>query len=44
MIESNKLKELDIENCTCYYYDDIIKIEDFDFDRVLRDDKSHKSI
>ena len=44
MIESNKLKELDIENRTCYYYDDIIKIEDFDFDRVLRDDKSRKSI
>ena len=44
MIESNKLKELDIENHTCYYYDDMIKIEDFDFDRVLRDEKSHKSI
>ena len=44
MIESNKLKELDIENLTCYYYDDIIKIEDFDFDKILRDEKSYKSI
>ena len=22
---SNKLKEIDIENCTCYYFDDIIE-------------------
>ena len=28
-MESNdKLKEFDIKNCTCYYFDDIIKSED----------------
>ena len=28
----NNLKEINIRNRTCYYFDDIIKIEDFDFD------------
>ena len=23
------------KNCTCYYFNDIIKIEDFDFDNIL---------
>ena len=25
----------------CYYFDDIIKLEDFDFDNILIDEKSH---
>ena len=32
MDSNNKLKEIIIKNCTCYNFDDIIKIEDFDFD------------
>ena len=28
----------------CYYFDDIIKFEDFDFDNNLIDEKSHKNI
>ena len=40
-MESNdKLKEIDIKNRTCYYFDNIIKIEDFDNDDILRDEKS----
>ena len=40
-MESNdKLKEIDIKNCTCYYFNNIITIEDFDFDNV----KSYKNI
>ena len=31
MESNNELKEIDIKNRTCYYFDDIIKIEDFDF-------------
>ena len=31
-----------IENSTCYYFDDIIKLEDFDLDNILIDEKSHK--
>ena len=32
---TDKLKEINVKNCTCYYFDDIIKIEDFDFDNIL---------
>ena len=42
-MESNdELKEIDIKNC--YYFDDIIKIEDFDFNNLLLDEKSYRSI
>ena len=35
-MESNdQLKEVDIKNRACYYFDDIIKIEDFDPDNFL---------
>ena len=37
MISNDKLKEIDIKNCKCYYFDDIIKIEDFDLDNILID-------
>ena len=28
----------------CYYFNDIIEIEDFDFDNILKDKKSYKNI
>ena len=28
----------------CYYFDDKIKLEDFDLDNILIDEKSHKNI
>ena len=37
MVSNDKLKEIDIKNCMCYYFDDIIKIEDFDLDNILID-------
>ena len=38
-MESNdKLKETDIKNCRCCYFDDIIKIEDFDPTMALKGD------
>ena len=40
----NNLKEINIKNCTCYYFDDMIKIEDFGFDIILLDEKSYKNI
>ena len=44
-MESNdKLKEIDIKNCTCYYFHDIIKIEDLDLDNILTDEKSYENI
>ena len=44
-MESNdKLKEVDIKNDWCYYFDDTIRIEDFDFNKILLDEKSHGNI
>ena len=34
-----KLKEIDIKNCTCYHFDSQIKIELFNLDNILRDEK-----
>ena len=39
-MENNKLKEVNFKNCTCYYFDHIIEIEDFDFDNICIDEKS----
>ena len=40
--ESNdKLKEIDIENYMCYYFNGIIKIEDFDLEIILIDEISY---
>ena len=35
-MESNdELIEIDIKNRACYYFDDIIRLQDFDFDKIL---------
>ena len=34
-MENNKYKEVCIKNRTCYYFDDIIKLQDFDIDNIL---------
>ena len=42
-MESNdELKEIDNKNHTCYYFNDIIKDRDFDFDNISLDRKSYK--
>ena len=41
---NNKLKETVIENGTFFCFDDIIKIEDFDFNNHLRNEKSYKNV
>ena len=38
------LKMFVLKNCTCYYFDDIIKLEDFTLDNTLIDKKSHENI
>ena len=44
MNELKQLKEIDIKNRTCYYFDDMIKIEDFDLRNILIDEKSWENI
>ena len=43
-MESNELKEGHTKNFTCYYFDDIINIEHFNFDNILIDEKSYEHI
>ena len=43
-MENNELKKVSVKNRACYYFDDIIKIEDFDFDNILLDGKSYENI
>ena len=43
MESNNELKEINIKNCTCYYFDDIIRFEHFDLD-VLIDEKLSENI
>ena len=44
-MESNhKLKEINIKNRICYYFDDIIKFEHFRFDNIMLNEKSYKNV
>ena len=43
-MENNEFKKIDIKNRTCYYFNDIIKIQDFDFNNILLDEKSCENI
>ena len=36
-MENNEFKIARIKNCTCYSFDDMIKLEDFDIDNILID-------
>ena len=44
MASNGKLKDIDIKNRTCYYFDDVIKINDFNLDNILIDEKLYKNI
>ena len=43
-MENNEFKKVCIKNGTCHYFDDIIKLEDFDIDKILINEKSHETI
>ena len=43
-MENNEFKKVCIKNHTCYYLDDIIKLEDFDHDKILKDEISYENI
>ena len=42
--ENNEFKEVHIKNRMCYYFDYIIKLEDFNLDNILITEKSHENI
>ena len=41
---NDELKEIDIKNRMCHYFEDIIKTEDFNLDNILIDEKSYKNL
>ena len=43
-MKNNELKKVCIENRTSYYFNDIIKLVDFDLDKNLIDEKSHENV
>ena len=45
MESKDKLKEIDIKNCMCYYFDDMIRSWDWDieFNDILLDEKSYET-
>ena len=43
-LKNDEFKKIHIKNRTCYYFDDIIKLEDIDFDNISIDEKSHENI
>ena len=42
-MKNNEFKTVRIKNRTCYYFDDIIRFEDFDLDNILIDEKSNQN-
>ena len=44
MESKDELKEIDIKNCTCYYFDDTMRVWDRDirFSDILLDEKLYK--
>ena len=43
MENKDELKEIDIKNCTCYYFDDIMRVIEINFSDILLSKKSHKN-
>ena len=41
-MENNEVKKVRIKNRMCHYFDDIIKLEEFD--NILIEEKSHENI
>ena len=43
-MEEEWIKTFCIKNRTCYYFDDTIKLEDFNLDNIVIDKKSHENV
>ena len=42
--DHNELKKVWVKNCTCYYFDDLVKLEDVDFNNISLNKKSSENI
>ena len=43
MKSKDELKETEIRNPTCYYFDDVMRVIDIDFSDILLNEKSYKT-
>ena len=43
-MKNSEFKKVSIKKCTCYYFNDITKLEDFDFDNILLHEKSYENM
>ena len=41
---NDELKEINIKILTCYFFDDIIKMQDFEFGNILLDEKPYQNV
>ena len=44
MESKDESKEIDIKNCICYYFDDIIRLRDFGYNSIFLHEKSYENI
>ena len=44
MESKNEFKKIDIKNCTCSYFDDVMKVEDINAYNILLDTKTYENI
>ena len=44
MDSDDELREIDIKNCRYYYFGDMIKIEDFDINKIFIDEKPLENV
>ena len=42
--DHNELKKVWVKNRTCYYFDDLVKLEDVDFNNISLNKKSSENI
>ena len=42
-MENNEFKKVPVKNRTCSYFNDIIKLDEFDFDNIFIGEKSHEN-
>ena len=43
MKSKDELKEIDIKNCICYYFDDIMVVRNIGFSDIFLDEKNAKN-
>ena len=44
MESNNELQKTDIKNCTCYYFDNIVNINDLNLANILLEEKSYRNL